>query len=75
MIRTLTNGLIALTLGACAGLGLAYATTPEPAKAPKPPKPLDIHISEIQAATEYADWCGGRVELAPGGPYAVDCDK
>lgn len=31
--------------------------------------------ASIRHAQDYADWCGGRVELTPGGPYTVDCDK
>ncbi len=31
--------------------------------------------SAIDAAQAYADHCGGRVELSPGGPYVINCDE
>ena len=30
---------------------------------------------DFKAAQDYADWCGGEVEDAPGGPYVINCDE
>lgn len=47
----------------------------------RPPTPtISIPADEwgrgdFKAAQAYADWCGGIVEDAPGGPYVINCDE